>query len=132
MILNLIKTINYKNINTALEELEIDVLYPTKLPLDTSLKQLLVYQENKKQKVAYIFNDTQLMYSVTINEKISKEVKLLATEKLKIKDKDCYLFEMNDICVIQIQFEYNGNLYMMSYNNKQDLVEVIENLKELE
>ena len=42
-----------------------------------------------------------------------------------------YLFEMNDICVIQIQFEFNGNLYMMSYNNKQDLVEVIENLKEL-
>jgi hypothetical protein len=37
---------------------------------------------------------------------------------------------MEDINSTQIHFEYAGNVYETSYTDKQELIEIIDNLKE--
>jgi len=49
-----------------------------------------------------------------------------------IENLDCYIIDMNDVNVVQMFFEYKDNLYEINYTNKQELIEIIENLKELD
>ena len=37
---------------------------------------------------------------------------------------------MPDLGLVQVYFEYNDDLYKATYNNKEDLIFVIKNLKE--
>ncbi len=122
----------YETIELALKEEDISVLYPTKLPDNITLNRLSFYNRNQQNEITFVFDDKNLLYSVTLNEKLSDDIKSIANEVLTINKLDCYLVEMNDIDVVQMHFEYNNALYLLSYNNKQDLINVIENLKELQ
>ncbi len=120
---------DYENIEIALQSEDVNILYPLKISNDVELKKLLFYQKNQQEKINFVFDDEELLYSVTLNETLSDDIKNIASENLKISGYDCYLIEMNDIGSIQIYFDYNGNSYKVTYNNKQDLLEIIENLK---
>ena len=124
--------VTYKSLEIALKNEHVDVLYPTKIPHDVVLKRLSFYQEKQKERLIFVFDDERLIYSITLNQKLTDTIKSVSTETIKIKDLDCYIIDMKDVDKIQIHFEYNGNLYEISFNNKQDLIEVIENLKELQ
>ena len=51
----------------------------------------------------------------------------------KITEKQMnYIIEMNDIRYAQIHFELGDNWYLLSGEEKQELIEIIKNLKELE
>lgn len=119
----------YRDLKTALKSENINVLYPTKLPFELTITGISLYQESSKDKVVYSFNDPSFTFTIILNKCIDKEIKNVSTEVLKIKDLECYIIDMPDINSIQIYFEYNGDLYLMVYNNKQELIEVIENLK---
>lgn len=122
----------YPNIEEALLNENINILYPSELPENITLKQVSFHNDNMKNKVVLTFNNADFTYYSVFNEKLSQDVLLNAIEILKINNLECYIFEMSDIGITQIYFEFNGNLYKLSYNNKQDLINVIENLKELQ
>ena len=63
---------------------------------------------------------------------MSSELKLTSTEQIKVNTLECYVIEKEDFNFIQIYFEYKGNLYMLSYSDKQGLIEIIDNLEELQ
>ena len=102
------------------------------MPSDIKIDSITFYQKDGQDKVTFVFNDENLLYSVILNSTVSEKIKNGADEVLNINEIKCYLSEMNDVGVSQIYFEYNGNVYEIIYNNKQDLVEVVENLKETE
>lgn len=120
----------YNSTEDAVRNINIDILYPTKLPTNIILNKLLIYQGNQNNKVALIFNNENLSYFVTMNQSLSDTEKSVADEMLTINGIDCYIVEMNDIGMFQIHFEYDEDLYVISYNDKQGLIEIIENLKE--
>ncbi|MBQ6935026.1 MAG: hypothetical protein IJN49_00630 [Clostridia bacterium] len=122
----------YKTIELALQKENISVLYPTKFPENIILQQVSLYEHNSRNRLTFAFNDTNFVYYVVIDEKILEDTKNISTEVVNINGKECYITEMKDINITQIYFEYNRNLYYLSYNNKQDLINVIENLKELQ
>lgn len=122
----------YNTLEDALKSENINILYTLKLPKDVTLKKLMLSKENFKDKVIFVFDNSNFAYSVILNETISDKVILNADEIIKINNFECYVFDMMDIGITQIYFEYNNALYCLSYNNKQDLIKVIENLKELE
>ena len=120
----------YDNVEDALKSENIDVLYPAKLPENVTLNRILVYEENEKDKVSFAFSDEKLIYSITINEKIPSFVFSSYTEIKNINSFKCYFVEMNDLDLVQIYFENNNNLYMLKCSDKQELIEIINNLKE--
>lgn len=122
--------ITYKTLEEALKTEKINILYPNKLPNGTEINRVSFYHKNQNSKVTLIFNDENLLFSVILNKNLSEDIKSVANDFLHINELDCYIVNMTDIGITQIHFEYKGDLYKISYTNKQDLIEIIENLKE--
>ena len=125
-------TVSYRNLEDALKRENIDILYPTQLPPNVEMNRIMLAMDDSRKKVIFIFNDVNFTYYVTYNQKISDDIKSVSTDNFQLKDIDFYVNDMSDIGQVQIYFEYGGNLYCINYNNKQDLIKVIENLKELQ
>lgn len=122
----------YNNLKEALCSEDIDILYPNKMPQNIEVTGLSLYEESGKDKISFTFNDSAVTYTVVINDNIPQKIlNDNNIEKKIINDIVCFINDMTDINWVQIHFEYNGNLYVLSYDNKQDLIEVIKNLKEL-
>ena len=122
--------VTYDTIEDALKSENINILYPSKLPENTSLIELNLYKKNQSDKIMFVFNDEKFVYSVVLNEEFPEYVYSDATEIILINNLKCYLIEMSDLGVVQIYFKYSNNLYMLSYTDKQELIEIINNLKE--
>lgn len=121
----------YKTVEEAINALNLDVLYPSELPDNISLEKIVLSDFESKEKLVFSFSDEKFTYAILFDETISEDIKNVTTDTYKIKEINCYEIEKNDVDVVQVYFEYNGDLYKTTYNNKQDLIEVIENLKEL-
>lgn len=126
------KNVNYDSLLDFLEKENFRILYPQKLPENIVLKQVTLQQIESKDKLAFIFNNNEFTFYITFGEYIKNDVKEVSTEMLEINELECYVIDMTDVSATQIYFEYNSNLYYLSCNNKQDLIKVIENLKELQ
>ena len=124
--------VKYRNFEEFIKKEKLSVLYPSKLSKDLVLTGASIYKENQKIKLDYIFNELDFIYSITFDQGLSDELKLIANDVLVINDLKCFVLEMPDVETLQVYFEYKNNLYYISFNNKQDLIEIIENLKELE
>jgi hypothetical protein len=91
----------------------------------------MIYQIDTNYEIIFAFDNANLSYSVTFNKPMPKSVISSVTETVKINELECYIIDMLDVNETQIYFERNNNLYTISYTNKQDLIDIIENLKEL-
>ena len=125
------KSVVYNDIEEALKNENINVLYPTKLPENATLERVSVYQKNQEEKISFVFSNEKLRYSVILNQTLSVDIKSVANEVTEINGVQCYIIDMPDIKSTQIHFEYNENVYETSYTDKQELIEIIHNLKEL-
>ena len=122
---------DYDSLEDVIETKNIDILYPTKLPNDIMLNRVVFSNFESKEKIVFSFNDKDFTYTILFGEGVTEDKRNVSTDILKINDIDCYVIEKIDVGIVQIYFEYNNNLYKLTYNNKQGLIEVIENLKEL-
>ena len=122
----------YDSLENALDDMNLNVLYPTNLPNNVSLNKIVLSHFKTKEKIVFIFNNESFTYTVLFNEVISKDALYNYTEKIDVNGIECYVFNKTDVNIVQIYFEYNNALYKLTYNDKQDLIEVIENLKELQ
>lgn len=121
-----------KSLSEALESENTKILYPTSLPDDVQLKQVVFQQVDLNKEVVFGYDNVNFIFSVTFDKTISNSIIEISTDVIEINNNQCYIVDMSDVGVVQIYFEYNGDLYFFSFNNKQELIEVIENLKELQ
>ena len=121
---------DFNSLESAIKSIDLDVLYPSKLPNDIVLKKITLHTFNSKEKLVFSFNNIDFTYTILFNDVIPKEVLSDDTEKLKINDTTYYIIDMPDLGLVQVYFEYNDDLYKATYNNKEDLIFVIKNLKE--
>ena len=124
------KSVVYNDIEESLKNESISVLYPTKLPDNTVFKRISFYTENEQEKVSFAFSDEELQYTIILNQSLPDDIKSVANEVERINSINCYIITKPDIGITQIHFEYNGNAYKLIYNDKQELIEIIYNLKE--
>jgi len=122
---------DYTSLEEAIEAINLGIVYPTELPNDLVLKKIMLSSFESKEKLVFSFNDTNFTYTILFSEGVSEDIKSVSTDILKIHNFNCYVIDMPDLAQVQICFEYEENLYTLNYNNKQDLIKVIENLKEL-
>ena len=123
---------DYNSLKKALEDANLDILYPTSFPDDIVLKKITFSDFDSKEKIVLSFDNTDFTYTVIINDELPKEVlNDKNVETKRINNIECYIIDMIDIGRVQVYFLYNNDLYMLRYKDKQGLIEVIENLKEL-
>ena len=121
---------DFDSLENAIKSIDLDVLYPSKLPDDIVLKKITLHTFDSKEKMVFSFDNIDFTYTILFNNVIPKEVLSDDTEKLKINDTTYYIIDMPDLGIVQIYFEYDGDLYKATYNYKEDLIFVIKNLKE--
>lgn len=122
----------YASVEETLKSENIDVLYPSYLPDGVVLEKVSLYQESNINKLSFVFNEENLMTEIILDNDKSFLIDENAVEIEKISDLNCYVCEKPMENCVQYYFEYNDNWYMINYNNKQDVIKIIENLKELE
>ncbi len=123
----------YKTLEDVFNDKSINILFAEKFPDDIHIEQIIFDTIDSKEKIVFSFNNENFTYTVILNEKLPNGI--LSdnnVEILKINEIDCYVITKSDMKIVQIYFEYYNNLYQLIYDNKQDLIEVIENLKESE
>ncbi len=123
---------DYTDIEEALKSENINVLYPTELPDGIILEKVVFYQENGYNKIAYILNDENITIELFLSEDIHSIIGDLDFEKHLLGKYECYICDMKDIIHTEVCFIYDNNVYLVSGKNKQALIEIIKNLKELE
>lgn len=120
----------YKDIEDAILNENLNILYPSELPENVTPKEIMIYQVDFNEEVVFIFNNADFSYSVTFKGNLSNDIKNNASEIIEINEKECFITDIPEVNITQIFFVHNDNLYYLSYNNKQELIEIIENLKE--
>ena len=122
----------YNNIEDFLEKENVNILYAEKFPDGINLKCVVFDDIESKEKLIFTFDNPDFTYTVMLKERLPDEVVSNNTEIIKVNGIDCYIFDKTEVNIVQIYFEYNNDLYLLNYNNKQGLIEVIKNLKESE
>lgn len=125
------KTKNYSNVENALKSEKIDILYPEVLPNDISITNITISKGQNSEKIFFNFNDIELFLEISQNKTLTKTTKEDATAVQYINHFTCYIYEFPDINSYQINFEYNGDTYILNHSDKNLLIEIIENLKEI-
>jgi hypothetical protein len=121
---------DYDSIENAIKSINLDVLYPSKLPDDIVLEKITLHTFDSKEKLVFSFDNIDFTYTILFKDVIPKEVLSDDKEKIEINDITYYIIDMPDLGLVQVYFEYNDDLYKATYNNKEDLIFVIKNLKE--
>ena len=126
------KPIIYSDINDFLDSKDLNALYPETLPDNIKLKHVVFDRINSKDRLVLSFDNTNFIYTILFDETVSEDIKNISTEIITINNLEYYIIDMPDLGLVQVYFTYNNNLYTLSYNNKQELIETIGNLKELQ
>lgn len=125
------KNTNYKSIEDALKSEKTEVLYPATLPEGIVVTDIILSKDTDTYGVFYTFNDKELFFEIFCEKPLNKAAKKDATEVQEINSITCYIYEFTDINSYQINFEYNGDTYILNHSNKKLLIEIIENLEEI-
>lgn len=122
----------YENIEQLLKNEGLDVLIPTNSTKDITVKTIKIYNLDGIENTFISFNLQDLSCVITSNQNVSTEVISICDEVIEINNLQCYVVNLEDVNTVQIYFTHNNNCYKYTYNDKQVLLEIIENLEELQ
>ncbi len=119
----------YKSFDKAEKGEGINILEPKYIPDNSEISELNFYDLDNQRTGNIIFENSNVSFTVTINGVVIDEIKSNIQPEI-INDFECYFVIMDDINLVQVYFEHDGNLYRITYNSKDELVKMIESLKE--
>ena len=101
------------------------ILLPEALPNNCEITNIVADQT----KALFIFNNESLGLTINKNQSVPSYICDSKNEH-KINNVNCYIEELKDVNLVQIHFEYNNMYYRFTSDNKQILLDIIENLEE--
>lgn len=119
---------------SSVEELEkhenIKILFPTWLPEDNRItKCCYCFDEINGEYYVLYCQDPMCSISIDVDKKISETIQTNRPMK-KIGEHTVYIIDNSTS--IQCMFEYKGNCYSFCSDTEENLLKIIENLKEIE
>ena len=101
------------------------ILLPSVLPENCEITSIAVCQT----EAIFTFNNESLSLSINKLADIPSYV-YDDKNKIQINNINCYIEKLEDVNLVQIHFEYNNMYYRFTSDNKQILLDIIENLEE--
>ena len=121
----------YETISEAEKAENIDLLEPTYLPDGNEIVDIGFTDEDNLRIGIFTFNiGPPLSMEFSMQEKIPDDIMAFIMYTETINNLECHFVEMDDINMVQAYIMHNGIVYNITYNNKEELVKIIENLKE--
>lgn len=127
----------FDSIDTFNKETDYHILYPTVYPEGAGLKEIAIvgsYDADYNyvasyESIVFIANTPQITVTIHTNEDYPKHFTDDPNAEIKeINGLVCYISRMED--VIQCSFIHNSFTYVIKAQNDEDLITIIENLKE--
>ena len=120
---------SYSSVEALIRDENIAILFPTWLPDNNQITKFEYIDEDLCGKY-YILSskDPECSVVIYLEMKISEEIKVTNTAK-KIGEYTVYIISDNGYT--QGEFEYNGYHYSVNAHTEEELVKIIENLKEI-
>lgn len=118
----------YENVEQVIENEDLDILLPTNLPKNLAIEMIKVYEVDGNQEIFVSLNN-ELSYIVTRGKNIPQNI-VDKLEIMVINEFELYIEYLEDVNLYQVYFTYNNDFYNIMYNDKQVLLEIIENLEE--
>lgn len=126
------KRTKYNSIEEVLENEKITILLPENNTENLFVKSIINYTKNNTDEFFISFNNDAFNYTITVDNSIPKIDKDESEEQTTINGFNCYIDKLEDVNTIIIHFEYKGNYYKFTGNDKQILIDIIKNLEEQE
>lgn len=126
------KRTKYNSIEEVLENEKITILLPENNTENLFVKSIINYTKNNSDEFFISFNNDAFNYTITVDNSIPKIDKDESEEQITINGFNCYIDKLEDVNTIIIHFEYKGNYYKFTGNDKQILIDIIKNLEEQE
>ena len=122
------KTKMYSSIEELMKSEKIEILYPTWLPKDEKI--IGVWYSDDYIAETYIFQCADPLHSIDVqlNKDMTEDLKSNCTKR-EIAGYSVFYIETNS--VLQANFEYQNNLYIVKSDTEDNLFKIIENLKEI-
>lgn len=123
-------TVIYKSFDEAEKGEGINILEPGYLPDDSEFADISFYSDEYNKRIGDVrFTNIEIPFTVVKDSCVTEDIKSYTYEE-NIGSNVCYFVEMEDVNLVQVYFEHDGNLYDITYNSKDELVKIIESLKE--
>lgn len=120
----------YDTIDKMVNNENLKILLPTNSPHNLVVETIKIYEIDKNERINIYFNDSSLSCIVDVDTSIPYDVVNSFDEIIEINGLQCYVLELKDVDLVLVYFIHNNNCYKYTYNDKQILLEIIENLEE--
>lgn len=120
----------YDSLEEAYKAQSLDVLLPGYMPHGTAVGRIYIEEDNNGR---YVYMQTNNNEMISLDIALEKELpaELVSNvEPVTIKDRLCYINHMADVGIYQAMFSYNGDVYTINCPDEQELLKIIENLRE--
>lgn len=121
----------YKSISKAEKAENIELLEPTYLPDGNETNEISLNNDGDLRTGYFNLSiGPPLSIEFTVEEKIPDDIMAFIMYTETINNFECHFVEMDDVNMVQAYILHKGVVYNITYNNKEELVKIIENLKE--
>lgn len=122
---------NYTSVEEFYKAEKINIMSPKKLPDGITVEGIDVTGDKDDISIIYIFSEKTLNYDIIKGTSLFDDVKETYTEITTVNGIECYIEDLSDVGICQISFMNNGYHHTFIHNDKQFLLNIIENLEEL-
>lgn len=115
----------YDSVQKMIEEENLDIMYPTLLPEGTNLETLsLIAVQNNRDAILFATNDANVNIEIQLN---TSEIHNSSDTIYEHNGIEYYVFSRDHYLAICY---YNGDTYYIAANTYEDLILIIDNMKE--
>ncbi len=120
------KTSEYNTVKDFIKSEKTNILLPNELKVNA----ISVSAFEGKTDIYVTFDESNITLSVKLDSPIDNTTKSFCNNVITIGNTNYYICEMQDIHQVQAYFIYNNNFYTVIAENKNDLMNILNNMEE--
>lgn len=117
----------YSSIDEFTEKEKTDILLPEVFPDNLTLKEIMVFMQGEHEQINLAFEEG-LSYTILKSAQIPQAV-IDTTAPLTIGNTELYIEDLAHVNSYQVHFSYKGDYYCIVNSDKQQVLEIIDNLE---
>ena len=121
------KTSEYRTVKDFIKSEKTNILLPAVLEVNA----ISVSTFESETEIYVKFDESNITLSVKLNSNIDSTTKSFCNNVITIGNTNYYICEIQDIHQVQAYFTYNNDFYTVIAENKNDLMNILNNMEEI-